>query len=368
VSTAAETSPASGHRFGSSAPFSIGVEEELLLVDGRLRLQPSAERVIEAFGEEAEGKVSTEIFASQIELKTRVCADAAEARGQLAGLRERVAAKGFELMGSGIHPDDDEADPKLVDSPRYHPVIKDFGSLLTTPPCGLHVHVGMPDPETAVRVANVLCRHLPVLQALTANSPFRQGQDSGLATARAAVVGAYPRFEMPREFRDYEEFLQVADQLIAAAGVDDYTYLWWDVRPHPKLGTVEMRGMDVQVEVETNTAIAALVQALAAKEVDSPSPRGPVREALGEAYFQAGRHGLDAELLVDGEVAAPAREIARRLLDEGRPYAEDLGDSGALEPLERILRDGNGADRQRRVHADGGMESLLRDLALRTRG
>ena len=98
----------------------------------------------------------------------------------------------------------------------------------------------MPDPETAVRVCNAMRHHLPLLQALTANSPFRLGEDSGLASARAAVVARYPRFEMPRAFRDYEEFLSVADQLIAAAGVDDYTYIWWDVRPHPNLGTVEV--------------------------------------------------------------------------------------------------------------------------------
>jgi carboxylate-amine ligase len=271
------------------------------------------------------------------------------------------------LIGAGLHPDDDERQPSLIDNDRYEVVKQDLAGLLATPPCGLHVHVGMPDAETAVRVCNALRRHLPLLQALSANSPFRQGEDSGLASARAAVVAGYPRFEMPRSFRDYEDFLNVADQLIAAAGVDDYTYLWWDLRPHPNLGTVEVRGMDVQAEVEDNAAIGALVQALAAKEMDRPgAPPEIYRESLEESYFQAGRHGLDARLMVDDREAAPAREVAGRILEQVRPYARELGGEDALEPIERIVREGNGADLQRQVHAESGMPGLLADLAYRT--
>jgi carboxylate-amine ligase len=245
-------------------------------------------------------------------------------------------------------------------------VKKDLASLLKTPPCGLHVHVGMPDPETAICVANALRHHLPLLQALTANSPFQEGEDTGLASARAAVVASYPRFEMPRSFRDYEDFLRVADQLIEAAGVDDYTYLWWDVRPHPRLGTVEVRGLDVQTEVAGNAAVGAFVQALAAKEIDRPSAPGLTREALEESYFQAGRHGLEARLMADEEGAASAAEVARRVIEEARPYATELGSGEALERVERIVAEGNGADRQRRTHEAKGMPGLLADLVERT--
>jgi carboxylate-amine ligase len=355
------------HRFGSSAALSLGVEEELLLVDDARRLTPLAEEVLEAVGPDLSGSVSTEIFATQIELKTGICRDSGQALAELAHLRRIVAGRGFALIGAGLHPDDPE-EPELVDSRRYRVVKEDLASLLTTPPCGLHVHVGMPDPETAVRVCNALRHYLPLLQALTANSPFRQGEDTGLASARAAVVGSYPRFEMPRAFRDYEDFLGVADQLIAAAGVDDYTYLWWDLRPHPNLGTVEVRGMDVQTEVADNATIAALIQALAAKEIERPGERpGIAREALEESYFQAGRHGLEARLMVDDENAAPAREVAARVLEEVRPYAERLGSEGALERIERIVAEGNGADLQRQVHAEAGIDGLLADLAWRTR-
>jgi carboxylate-amine ligase len=364
--TTSESKKLREHRFGSSPALSMGVEEELLLVDDDRRLVPAAEEVIEAVGEDLRASVSTEIFATQIELKTGICRDCGQALTELANLRRTIAERGHTLMGSGIHPDDGEK-PTLVQSPRYEVVKEDLASLLATPPCGLHVHVGMPDPETAVRVCNALRHHLPLLQALTANSPFRQGEDSGLASARAAVVATYPRFEMPRSFEDYDDFLRVADQLIAAAGVDDYTYLWWDLRPHPNLGTVEVRGMDVQTEVEGNATIASLIQALAAREIDRPGELPALcREALEESYFQAGRHGLDARLMVDDETSAPAREVAAHVLEEVRPYAQRLGSEGALEGVERIVAEGNGADTQRRVHAEGGLGGLLADLAERT--
>jgi glutamate---cysteine ligase / carboxylate-amine ligase len=354
------------HRFGGSTPLTVGVEEELLLVDEECGLVADAEGLMERLDLDHRAGASTEIFATQIELKTGVCLDAATAAAELTEMRRATAAAGARLMGSGLYPGESGA-PILVEKARYAPVKRDLTSILSTPPCGLHVHVGVPDPETAIAVANAMRHHLPLLAALTANSPFRDGADTEMASGRATVVRAYPRFELPRAFRDYEDFLRVAEQLIAAAGVDDYTYIWWDVRPHPKLGTVEVRGMDVQPTAAANAAVAALIQALAAKEIDRPGAPGLTREAIEESYYQAGRYGLDARLMVDDHTAAPAREVARRTLAAARPYAADLGGEPALEEIERILHEGNGADRQRRVHRERGMEGLLRELAERTR-
>jgi carboxylate-amine ligase len=353
------------HRFGGSAPLTLGVEEELLLVDEGCGLVAAGAEVLEAIDPAHRNSVSTEIFATQIELKTGVCHDADQAARELAEVRRAVVATGARLMGSGVYPGE-TGEPQLVEKARYETVKKDLAGLLATPPCALHVHVGMPDPETAVAVANAMRHHLPLLAALTANSPFRDGADTGLASARAAAVRSYPRFELPRAFRDYEDFLRVADQLIAAAGVSDYTYIWWDVRPHPNLGTVEVRGMDIQATPEANAAIAALIQALAAKEIDRPGAPGLTREAIEESYFQAERYGLEARVMVDESTAAPAAEVALGVLEEARPYAEQLGGAGALEEIERIVSEGNGADRQRRVHAERGMDGLLSDLAERT--
>ena len=350
------------NRFGTSPSLTLGVEEELLLVDDGRRLVAEAERVIDGLDPAVSQAVSTEIFAAQIELKTGICGDAGAAATELSDLRAAVRATGVGLLGAGIHPDDG-GEARLISKPRYDVVKEDLASLLSTPPSGLHVHVGMPDPETAVRVANAMRRRLPMLAALAANSPFRDGADSGLASARAAEVRAYPRFEMPREFRDYEEFLTVADQLIAAAGVDDYTYLWWDVRPHPKLGTVEVRGMDVQPTAAGNAAFGALIQALAAREIERPASSDLQREAIEESYYQATRYGLEARLMVDGGEALPAPEVATLALAEARPYAEDLGGAGSLEEIERILTDGNGADRQRQAFERGGIPAVLDYLA-----
>jgi glutamate---cysteine ligase / carboxylate-amine ligase len=355
------------HRFGASPPLSLGVEEELLLVDERLELVAVSELVLGSVRRDVAERVSSEIFADQIELKTGICHGVDEVLDQLTETRQAIIDAGFGLIGAGLHPTDDLQDARLVEKPRYEVVRKDLRGLLRTPPCGLHVHVGMPDPDAAVRLANAFRLYLPVLQALSANSPFWGGVDSGHASARTSVVRSYPRFQLPRQFRDYEDFCRVADQLIAAAGVDDYTYIWWDVRPHPKIGTVEVRALDVQLDVVTSSAIAALIQAIAAKELDRPSRPGLYREALEESYFQAASHGLEAKILLDEETPAPAPEIARRVLDEVRPYSRELGSETALGEIERILREGNGADEQRRVHRAEGMSGLLAYLAERTR-
>lgn len=354
------------HRFGASPPLSLGVEEELLLVDDALELATTSEAVLERVPPELAGRVSSEIFTEQIEIKTGVCHGPGQVLEELGQARRGIDEIGFPLLAVGLHPAAPAGQAKLVEKPRYEVVREDFGDLLGNPPCGLHVHVGMPDPDTAVRLANAFRLYLPVLQALSANSPFREGADSGHASARTSVVRAYPRFQVPRLFRDYEDFCRVADQLIAAAGVDDYTYIWWDVRPHPKLGTVEVRALDVLTDVAASAAIAGLIQAIAAKELDDPTPHVLYREALEESYFQAASHGLDAEILLDDDSPAPAREVARRVLESTRPYARDLGGEDAFGELERILREGNGADAQRRVHRERGMEGLLDYLTERT--
>ena len=354
------------HRFGSSPPLSIGVEEELLLVDERRQLAALSEAVLDSVPEPFGSRISSEIFSEQIELKTNVCHDAHQVLDELRAARQAVRSCGFELMASGLHPTASEGEPKLVAKQRYDIVAKDLGKvLLRTPPCGLHVHVGIPDPDLAIRVANSFRIYLPALQALSANSPFREGIDSGHASARTSVVRSYPRFQVPRRFRDYQDFCRVSEQLMTAAGVDDYTYIWWDVRPHPNLGTVEVRALDVPTTAAASAAIAALIQAIAAKELEEPSAPGLYRESLEESYFQAASHGLEAEILFDSDDPEPAPLVIERMLTSIRPYCRELGSEPALAELERILSRGNGADDQRRVERASGMAGLLDDLVER---
>ena len=355
-------------RFGSSTPLSLGVEEELLLIEGEGELIPAAEEVLESVaGTPLAERISAEIFTEQIELKTGICREAGEVAEQLRELRRSVREAGFELLACGLHPCAVGGEAMLVDKPRYEVVRRDLGALLRTPPCGLHVHVGMADPEIAIAVANAFRLYLPVLQALSANSPFEEGVDSGHASARTQVVRSYPRFQVPRRFRDYAEFLAVADQLITAAGVNDYTYIWWDVRPHPRLGTVEVRALDVPTDPDTSAAVAALIQAIAAREIDRPSASVLHREALEESYFQAARHGLEAEVLFGSERLEPVREAAARVLEAVGPYGEELGGAQPLAEIERILREGNGADEQRRLERQVGLDGLLARLVDRSR-
>ena len=176
------------HRFGDSPPLSLGVEEELLLIDGNRNLASVSEKVLDAVPAPFAKRVSCEIFTEQIELKTGVCHDADEVLGQLQEARQAIRGAGFGLLGSGLHPHARAGRARLVAKPRYDVVREDLGDLLRTPPCGLHVHVGIPDPDVAVRVANAFRLYLPALQALSANSPFRDGADSGHASARTSVV------------------------------------------------------------------------------------------------------------------------------------------------------------------------------------
>ena len=355
------------HRFGSSPPLSIGVEEELLLVDERRQLAALSEAVLDSVPEPFGRRISSEIFSEQIELKTNVCHDADQVLEELRAARQAVRSCGFELMASGLHPTASEGEPKLVAKQRYDIVAKDLGKvLLRTPPCGLHVHVGIPDPDLAIRVANSFRIYLPALQALSANSPFREGIDSGHASARTSVVRSYPRFQVPRRFRDYQDFCRVSEQLMAAAGVDDYTYIWWDVRPHPNLGTVEVRALDVPTTAAASAAIAALIQAIAAKELEEPSAPGLYRESLEESYFQAASHGLEAEILLDSDDPEPAPLVIERMLDSSGPTAASSAQSRPSPSWSGSSAAGTGPTTSVASSGQSGMPGLLDDLVERT--
>jgi carboxylate-amine ligase len=234
-----------------------------------------------------------------------------------------------------------------------------------TPDCALHVHIGMPDPETAIRVCNGLREHLPLLEALAANSPFWHGRDSGFASARRTLRRGFPRVDIPMSFRDFAEYEEVVEAAMAAAEIDDYTFLWWEVRPHPRFGSVEIRAMDSQSSLATVAGLGALVQGLARHLAESGANAPAKREVIAEASFRAGRDGVEATLL-DGGSLRPVRGIAADLLNVVRPHARELSSDGPLEEIERILVEGNGADRQREAHGRGGMPAVLELLVTET--
>lgn len=240
---------------------------------------------------------------------------------------------------------------------RYREVAAQLRGLSErTPTCALHVHVGMPDEDAALRAFNGLREHLPLLQALAANSPFWHGRDSKLASGRAQMFRAYPRADIPQAFASWDEYESSADAVRRAGDLPDYTFMWWDLRPHPKLGTVEIRAMDAQSSLRDVLGLTGLVHALARRAAESsPPPAGwTPREALMESSFRAARDGIGATLWHDGAMR-PVPEIAHATM-------RGLDAAQGLDEIERMLTDGNGAARQRAAYARGGMAELLATL------
>jgi carboxylate-amine ligase len=353
--------------FGLSDDFSLGVEEELLLVDRTSHTLDHG--AVEILGRmsvpEGEGGVQPDYYAAMIELSSPICSDAAEAIAYLNALRTGARVAGATTIGAGLHPTGAFGDVIPYPAPRYRLIADEMRGLQArTPTCALHVHVGMPDEGAAIRAFNGLREHLPLLQALAANSPFWHGRDSGLASARAQVFRALPRSEIPVSFDSFDQYAETVTALTTAGELPDYTYLWWDVRPHPVLGTIEVRAMDAQSSLRSVTGLVALVQALARRAADEHGP-WERREVLMESSFRAARDGLGATIWHDG-MMRPVPEVARAAIKLARPYARELGSDGALEEVERLLVEGNGAMRQRVACAQGGVPAVLDFLVRET--
>jgi glutamate---cysteine ligase / carboxylate-amine ligase len=353
--------------FGAAADFSLGVEDELLLVDPvTYALEHRAAEVLERLARRPlDGAVLPDCYAGLIELATQVCSDAPHAAASIAALRQRLSAIGACAIGAGLHPAGSFGDVVRAPGERYRLLASEMRGLLArTPTCALHVHVAMPDAETAIRACNALRMHLPLLQALAANSPFWFGRDSGLASARAQVFREFPRSEIPPAFASYDHYAESVTAVVAAGDLPDYTFLWWDIRPHPALGTVEVRAMDSQSSLGAVAGLTALVQALARWAVEQHGP-WEERQVLMESSFRAARDGLDATLWHRGALR-PAVDVARDTLELVRPYAGELGSDGALEEIDRLLVEGNGASRQRAAFLRGGLPAVLDHLAHET--
>jgi carboxylate-amine ligase len=236
---------------------------------------------------------------------------------------------------------------------------------------GMHVHVAVDGPEKAIVVLNGMLTHLADLLALSANSPFWRGELTGLASTRQMVFAAFPRSGVPPRFADYEEYAQVVGQLEKTGCIADYTHIWWDIRPHPKWGTIEIRVMDAVSRVEDAVALAAYIQSLvkyysdrfdAGQEVPSYH-----RMLVTENRWLAARYGLEApvmDLATGRRNRVPVAQLVRRALRELMPHARELGSDRELEGIEQILARGNGADRQRRVfNANRDVTEVVREIA-----
>jgi glutamate---cysteine ligase / carboxylate-amine ligase len=346
--------------FGRSGPFTIGLEEEFQLLSAESHeLVPRFDEVADEAGDQ---RVRPELMTSVLETATgvhgRVGDAIEEVREIRGGLREAAARRNALIASAGTHPFSRWEHQEITDAPRYQGVVEELRWVAEQVAIwGLHVHVAVPTADAAATIATALASHVPELLALSANSPFWQGRATGLASTRSKIFETMPRSGVPPRLESWADFEQLVDRGTRAGFFRDYTYIWWDVRPHAKLGTVEIRAFDAQTRVESVAGIAALVQGLVAtfaQRAPDPQPRLLVEENK----WRAARYGLDA-VLVDlaDDTERPAREAVRELVARAEPAAARLGCTDELEGVARILDRGNGADEQRAVHARDG--SLL---------
>lgn len=355
-------SSAGEHRFGSEKPFSIGVEEELFLVDPVTGAQAnSSGAVLERLGV-LDGQVERELHACQVELISGVHVSAGEAVRELSQLRRAVVGTGAGILGAGTHPRAEEGDAEITDKERYERIHFLLGDAALTPVAGLHIHVGMPDAETAIQVFNGLRRDLPLLQALAANSPFRHGRDTGLASAREVTLRGWPRSGAPRAMRDFEDFCGMAEQLTRAADVPDYTWFWWKIRPHPRLGTVEIRALDAQTRPEDTAALVALVHCLARDAAEGRQAGDPPPELVEEGMFRAARFGVNGKLPDAGGALRPVSDLLEDAVARAAPWAGELGCADSLDGLRELVARGGGAGAQRSVYEIAGIDAVVRRL------
>ena len=356
------------------APYTVGVEEEVMLVDPTRRwaLAQRIEDALAVLAPELAGYVSAETHQAAIEIRGDPQATVGAAIRQLrrlrGGLSRALAAIDLSAAAAGTHPLAIWTETEVTPSSRYQLIHRTMRDLTTREPTfALHVHIAVPNPDSAIELYNRLRVHLPMLLALSGNSPFWRGRDAGFVSTRTILFQAFPRTGMPRRYDSYGEWAEAVDLQIRSGALPESTFLWWDVRPQPKFGTIEVRVMDAQSNVADTATLVALVQSIARLEleegyVDDHMIRA--EEALAENRFIAARDGVDAQL-IDPTTASmrSSRTLLAELIDASRPHAEALGCRDELERA-AALADEPGAARQRRYPPrEDALVALVSELA-----
>jgi glutamate---cysteine ligase / carboxylate-amine ligase len=365
------------HSFGQGDPYTLGVEEEYMLLDGEtFDLVQRVDTILAAFvGHEEEARMKPELMQSTLEVATPVCRTAGEAGRALRRLREAVreiaAANGLRVGSAGTHPFSLFERQRITARDRYRTLVDQMQYVARRELIfGLHVHVAVDDPDKAIHVVNGLLVDLPLLLGLSASSPFWRGEPTGLASTRQPIFAAFPRSGPPPRFRDYEEYAAVVGQLERTGCIADYTHIWWDIRPHPRLGTVEIRVCDCVTRVDDAVAIAAFCQALVkhyCELAENGGIPGYHRVLTTENKWLSVRYGLEApimDLATGHRNRVAVAQLVRRKLAEVEPHARELGSDRELEGIQEILSRGNGADRQLRVfNANRDIVEVAREIA-----
>lgn len=367
------------HKF-TGTPFSIGIEEELMIIDAEtMDLSAGIETMLEAVDDGIPGEVKPELMESVLEIATEPCDGVPAVERALRRLRDHVREtaepKGLAIGASGTHPFAKWEDQRIVARPRYRDLVSALRFVARQELIfGVHVHVGIDDPDKAIYIADGVRDYVPLLLGLSSNSPLWRGQPTGLMSTRTPIFRAFPRVGIPPRYGDWESYCARIDFMVKSGAVEDYTYLWYDVRPHPNFGTVEVRAFDAQTRVEHTLALAALTQALmhrlaAGFEAGRPLPDAPT-ELVDENKMLAALHGIEGELIdLDSSERVATKELVRRMLAELREHAEQLGSAAQLEPIEDLIAHGTGARRQLVVfEANNDLVELVRELVDKSGG
>jgi glutamate---cysteine ligase / carboxylate-amine ligase len=330
-------------------------------------------------GNELEPRINAELMQSVIEIATPVCHTPAEVAAQLRKLRayvgEVAGAEGMRVGSAGTHPFSLFERQRITAKDRYRALVDQMQYIARRELIfGLHVHVAVDDPEKAIQVVNALIGHLAELVALSASSPFWRGEPTGLRSSRHMVFAAFPRSGPPPRFRNYADYAEVVGQLERTGCIADYTHIWWDIRLHPRLGTIEIRICDAVTRLEDVVAITAFCQALVKHYSELVEAGAEVpsfhRILTTENKWLAARYGLEApvmDLVTGRRNRVPVAQIVRRSLKLAEPHARELGAEAELQGIEEILSRGNGADRQLRVfNANRDIVEVVREIATLT--
>jgi len=337
--------------------FTLGIEEEFAIIDPETReLRSHIQEILEGGKILLKEQIKPEMHQSVVELGTEICQSTVDARAHVIELRSRLAElagrSGLKIASVGTHPFSHWRDQLITQGERYREIVKDMQQLARANLIfGLHVHVGIPDRELAIHVMNQARYFLPHIYALSVNSPFWVGQDTGLKGYRLKVFERFPRTGIPDAFESLSEYEDYCKLLVKTGCVDNAKKIWWDIRLHPFFDTLEVRVCDAQSRVDDTLAIAALIQAVIAKLHkllrQNITFRVYRRRLLDENRWRASRYGIDGKLIDFGkETEVETRSLLNELLEFVSTEANELGTANEIAHIERIMREGTGADRQ----------------------
>jgi carboxylate-amine ligase len=366
------------HNFGTSEPFTLGVEEEYMLLDPQtFDLVQHVDTVLTAaMNGEFDERVGPELMQSVLEISTPVCKTAGDIESELRKLRAHVTqaarTQSLRVGSAGTHPFSLFERQRITARDRYRNLVDQLQYVARRELIfGCHIHVAVDDPDKAIQVMSALLVHLSELLALSASSPFWRGEPTGLSSSRQMVFAAFPRSGPPPRFAGYDDYAEVVGQLEKTGCIADYTHIWWDVRPHPRFGTIEVRVMDAITHVEETVAITAYVQSLVKhySELFDAGKELPTyhRILVTENKWLGARYGLEApvmDLVTGRRNRVPIAQLIRRALRDIEPHARELGSDRELEGIRDILARGNGADRQLRIfNANRDIVEVTREIS-----